>query len=306
MKIINPKSTAFLRNLEKAFYKDNYQNRKLGRVGRPYEHKEASEEKSWDKIEDFYKKGSDENKLWQCWYKLQKTGDHSWMGVFRDILAQKFPKINSWSQTAPNTGKKIITAKNKSGDIIAAIDLSGDKVDLTALQTFMDKCHEGKSETEKLIDKTETLKNAEGKRLDAIIKYSNSAEEEGVEGIKVAKDATDDEKKIAIAKFYKEAAEGDAENLDEIVEEALADYVPEKIESIKDLPWKEDKTIVLSESEVPDKKIKKDNIIIGSHTSQGKTKYYIKDNSINKNKEVSEQEVLDIYNGVKTSKDIFQ
>ena len=79
-----------------------------------------------------------------------------------------------------------------------------------------------------LVDKTETLKNAKGKRLDNIIKYSNSAKEEGIEGIKVAKDATDNEKRIAIAKFYKEAAEGDADNLDEIIEEALADYVPEE------------------------------------------------------------------------------
>ena len=147
---------------------------------------------------------------------------------YRDILAQKFPNVKSWSQTAPNTDKKTITAKNKNGDEIATIDLGGNEIDLPALQTFMDKCHVGKSETEVLVDKTETLKNAEGKRLDAIIKYSNSAEEEGVKGIKVADDATDEEKKIAIAKFYKEAAEGDADNLDEIVEEALADYVPEE------------------------------------------------------------------------------
>lgn len=90
------------------------------------------------------------------------------------------------------------------------------------------KENEKSSEIEILVDKTKTLKNAKGKRLDAIIKYSNSAEKEGVKGIKVADDATDEEKKIAIAKFYKEAAEGDADNLDEIIEEALADYVPEK------------------------------------------------------------------------------
>lgn len=315
MKIINKQPVAFLKNLEKAFYKDNYQNRKLGRVGRPYEHKEENE-KSWDKIEDFYKDGSTENKLWQSWYRLQKTGDHSWMGVFRDILAQKFPKVKSWSQTAPNTGKKVITAKDRYNNTIASIDLSGDKIDLPTLQTFMDKCHnasklediekeneklneeyenilskyldydiyfeskkespskkeleefyskqedafnqkadeETKEKVEKLLDKiknnkdlidklnwkkdkdsyssliekTTTLKEAKGPRLDAIIKYSNSAEEEGVEGIKVANNATDEEKRIAIAKFYKEAAEGDAENLDEIIEEALADYVPEK------------------------------------------------------------------------------
>ncbi len=234
MKIKNIQKSAFLQNLTKSYtggvYADTLQNRKLGRVGRPYAHKEDAkeDEKSWDKIEAFYKKGSDENKLWDSWYKFQKSGDHSHISDMRQILEKKFPDIESWKQTSPNTGKAKLTALNKDGDKIASIKLDGDKVDLAALQTFMDKCHVGKSETEVLVDKTETLKNAEGKRLDAIIKYSNSAKEEGVEGIKVAKDATDEEKKIAIAKFYKEAAEGDADNLDEIVEEALADYVPEE------------------------------------------------------------------------------
>lgn len=234
MKIKNIQKSAFLQNLTKSYtggvYADTPQNRKLGRVGRPYAHKEdvKENEKSWDKIEAFYKKGSDENKLWDSWYKFQKSGDHSHISDMRQILEKKFPDIKSWKQTSPNTGKAKLTAINKDGDKIASIELDGDKVDLTALQTFMDKCHVGKSKIEVLVNKTETLKNAEGKRIDAIIKYSNSAEEEGVKGIKVADDATDEEKKIAIAKFYKEAAEGDADNLDSIIEEALEDYVPEE------------------------------------------------------------------------------
>lgn len=49
MKIINKQPAAFLQNLAKsmnpsefsgAFYIDNAKNRKLGRVGRPYAHKE--------------------------------------------------------------------------------------------------------------------------------------------------------------------------------------------------------------------------------------------------------------------------
>lgn len=242
MKIINKQPIAFLQNLEKAFYKDNYQNRKLGRVGRPYAHKEDAKEneKSWDKIEAFYKKGSDESKLWDSWYKFQKSGDHSHISDMRQIFEKKFPDIESWKQTSPNTGKAKLTALNKDGDKIASIKLDGDKVDLAALQTFMDKCHVGKGETEVLVDKTETLKNTKGKKLDAIIKYSNSAEKEGVKGIKVADDATDEEKKIAIAKFYKEAAEGDADNLDEIIEEALADYISEK----KDIKLPKEVTIV--------------------------------------------------------------
>lgn len=228
MKIKNIQKSAFLQNLTKSYiggvYADTSQNRKLGRVGRPYAHKEDAkeDEKSWDKIEAFYEKGSDENELWNSWYKFQKSGDYNHISDMRQIFEKKFPDIESWKQTSPNTGKAELTALNKDGDKIASIKLDGDKVDLTALQTFMDNCHIGKGETEILVDKTETLKNAKGKRLDAIIKYSNSAE--GVKGIEVADNATDEEKKIAIAKFYKEAAENDAESLDSIIEDALEDY----------------------------------------------------------------------------------
>lgn len=227
MKIISKQPSAFLQNLTKSMggvYADNSKNRKLGRVGRPYDHKKESEnkEKTWDKVEDFYKKGSDENKLWNSWYNYQKSGDPSHISDFRLILEKKFPKVSSWKQTSPNTNKAQISALDKSGNIIASIDLSGNKIDLTNLQSFMDKCHNFKVS---LVEKTTTLKEAKGPRLDAIIKYSNS---DGADGIKVSENATDEEKREAIADFYNEAAEGDAENLDEIIEDALADYVPSK------------------------------------------------------------------------------
>ena len=97
---------------------------------------------TWDKLSDFYKKESDENKLWDAWYKYQTTGDPSNMSKFRDILAKKFPNVSAWLQTSPNTGKSIITAKDRAGKEVASIDLSGDTILLTKLQTFMDKCHE--------------------------------------------------------------------------------------------------------------------------------------------------------------------
>ena len=97
---------------------------------------------TWDKLSDFEKKGSDENKLWNIWYKYQITCDPSYMSKFRDILANKFPNVSAWLQTAPNTGKSIIIAKNDNSNEIARIDLSGNIIDIPKLQTFMDKCHE--------------------------------------------------------------------------------------------------------------------------------------------------------------------
>lgn len=97
--------------------------------------------KSWDKSDSFNKKGSDENKLWNAWYKFQTSGDPNRMSEFRGILEKKFPNVATWTQTSPNTGKAIITAKDSAGKEVVSIDLSGDTILLTKLQTFMDKCH---------------------------------------------------------------------------------------------------------------------------------------------------------------------
>ena len=88
-----------------------------------------------------------------------------------------------------------------------------------------------------IVNQTTTLKKATGKKLDAIIEYSNSVE--GVDGVKVREEASDKEKREAIASFYINNAELEGENndiasdLDEIVEDALADYTPKKKEESK-------------------------------------------------------------------------
>ena len=61
--------------------------------------------KTWDKGDSFNKKGSDENKLWNAWYKFQTSGDPQRMGQFTNILEKKFPNIAEWNQTALNTGQ---------------------------------------------------------------------------------------------------------------------------------------------------------------------------------------------------------
>lgn len=103
-----------------------------------------------------------------------------------------------------------------------------------------------KDEIKDIIGQTETLKKATGKKLDAIIEYSNSVE--GISGVKVEEGATDKEKREAIADFYIKSAELEGENnqiasdLDEIIEDALADYVPKKKEEPKkEEPKREEK-----------------------------------------------------------------
>lgn len=96
--------------------------------------------KSWDKQDSFNKRGTDENKLWNLWYHHQNTGDPFHVSAMVDILKKKFPNVAEFVQTAPNTGKSTITAKDAKGGEIATIDLSGNKTSIPALQTFMDKC----------------------------------------------------------------------------------------------------------------------------------------------------------------------
>ena len=73
-----------------------------------------------------------------------------------------------------------------------------------------------------ILSNSTTLGKAEGKRLDAIIKYA---------GIDIDKNASDTEKRNKIADFYIKSAQLEGSNeeianqLDEIVEDALSDYV---------------------------------------------------------------------------------
>ena len=93
-------------------------------------------------------------------------------------------------------------------------------------------------EIKDIINQTETLKKATGKKLDDIIDYSNSVE--GVSGIEIKEGATDKEKREAIANFYINSAELEgtnnqiAKDLDEMIEDAIAYHVSKKEESKKE------------------------------------------------------------------------
>ena len=99
---------------------------------------------------------------------------------------------------------------------------------------------------DKILAKSDDLGKAKGKRLDAIISYA--------EFDNIPKNATDEEKRKIIAENYIKSAELSgtpeeiANDLDEIVEDAIADYVPPKkkddTEERKKLSYIEARTVL--------------------------------------------------------------
>lgn len=78
-----------------------------------------------------------------------------------------------------------------------------------------------KAKVQKILNDTKLLKKLKGKNLDAIINFTHSDafKEMNIKGIKVNKNATDEEKRFAIAEYYAEQAENSGENLDDIIED---------------------------------------------------------------------------------------
>lgn len=105
---------------------------------------------------------------------------------------------------------------------------------------------EKQNNIDKILAKSDDLGRAKGKRLDAIISYA--------EFDNVPKNATDEEKRRIIAENYIKSAELSgtpeeiANDLDEIIEDAIADYVPPKkkddTEERKKLSYIEARTVL--------------------------------------------------------------
>lgn len=214
MKIISKQPFAFLQNLTKSMggvYVDNSKNRKLGRVGRPYDYKKESENKEKMDKNQVISILDEDFPFYDCsGTSWKEVDDEKLYGTARSHYYKT--NINGKSYYSLRNAKRGVYFYLSKEDAINNKECTKDDI---IRDVFKDS----------LVEKTTTLKEAKGPRLDAIIKYSNS---DGADGIKISKNATDEEKREAIADFYNEAAEGDADNLDEIVEEALADYIPKE------------------------------------------------------------------------------
>lgn len=109
------------------------------------EEKEEDKEKgdspvSWDKQDAFFKKGTDEYKLLDNWAHYHRRKDPFYQREMQKIFEKKFPKIDEWKLTSPNTGRAEIRAI-ADGKEVASINLNDtEHSTIPMLQTFMDKC----------------------------------------------------------------------------------------------------------------------------------------------------------------------
>lgn len=95
---------------------------------------------SWDKQDAFFKKGTDEYKLLDNWDHYHRRKDPLYQREMQKIFEKKFPKIDEWKLTSPNTGRAEIRAI-ADGKEVASINLNDtEHSTIPMLQTFMDKC----------------------------------------------------------------------------------------------------------------------------------------------------------------------
>lgn len=202
-------------------YIDSPLNRKLGRVGQPYKKSDKQEEKipskipgSTDEITKMSAKGLRNAILGvnNIATDIKDNGDHFKVDFDSNDFnthGEMSPKITQIKRFLEGMGASVVVGKN-------------------SLKVFK---NDKKSSTSTILSKSTTLKNAKGDRLNAIIDYA---------GFDISKDASDAEKRNKIAEKYIKSAqlEGSTEEianqLDEIIEDALSDYSP-KSNNVKEI-----------------------------------------------------------------------
>lgn len=234
MKILPVQKVAFLKNLEKGVYVDNPKNRKMGRVGMTYGGSKEKEKQEKENLNYSFQK---------CKEVIGKTE------ILKNTSESQLDAIISYANSTDEgekiDTKEVLSAKGKKVAIAHfywdaaegdTIEEKANNLDAIVEDALANYTPNKEGDTKKLLDKS-ILPELKPKQLDAIIAYSNS---DGAEGIKVDSDAPARKKAKAIAEFYAEAAEGDVENFNSIIEDALEDYVPAKEsnhweEKVKDL-----------------------------------------------------------------------
>lgn len=202
-------------------YIDSPLNRKLGRVGQPYKKSDKQEEKipskipgSTDEITKMSAKGLRNAILGvnNIATNIKDNGDHFKVDFDSNDFnthGEMSPKITQIKRFLEGMGASVVVGRN-------------------SLKVFK---NDKKSSTSTILSKSTTLKNAKGDRLNAIIDYA---------GFDISKDASDAEKRNKIAEKYIKSAqlEGSTEEianqLDEIIEDALSDYSP-KSNNVKEI-----------------------------------------------------------------------
>lgn len=238
--------------LEKAYtegvYCDSPANRKLGRVGMTYaayaaKLKGGNKEKENPKKENKTDFNIEDYKTIPSKDTLEKLS----LEELKRNLYSTGLQIDSCKMDLKKT--KLLGAQrraffNKKQDSIARGETLKKNIEKIIKDKKSEK--ENKNNIDKILAKSDDLGRAKGKRLDAIISYA--------EFDNVPKNATDEEKRRIIAENYIKSAELSgtpeeiANDLDEIIEDAIADYVPPKkkddTEERKKLSYIEARTVL--------------------------------------------------------------
>lgn len=217
-----------IKETEKAYtegvYSDSPLNRKMGRVGITYAayankvNKTSSDDKKEEKIPSKIPGSTDEitrisskglhNAILgvnNIATNVKDNGDHFKVDFDSNDFnthGEMSPKITQIKRFLEGMGASVVVGKN-------------------SLKVFK---NDKKSSINSILSNSTTLKNAEGNRLNAIIDYAE---------FDIPKDASDAEKRNKIAEKYIKSAqlEGSTEEianqLDEIIEDALNEYVSE-------------------------------------------------------------------------------
>lgn len=219
-------------------YVDSPLNRKLGRVGMPYKKGDAEKEGEGD--EGKKENESDLKTFTSKDIKAKMPGNYSSVSI--NLGDKKFNV--SAAPTGYGSDKKRngrFTASydgtyfdERWGDSYSGYTSKADawrevKNRIAKIASTKEKKTEtsGSESTNKILSESKVLGEAKGDRLNAIIEYAE---------LDIPKDATDEVKRQKIAESYIKSAElkgsnGEIANaLDEIVEDALSDYVPPKKE----------------------------------------------------------------------------
>lgn len=209
-------------------YVDSPLNRKLGRVGQPYKKSDKQEEKipskipgSTDEITRMSVKGLHNAILGvnNIGTNISDKGDHFQINFDENDFkthGEISPKVTQIKRFLEGMGASVIVGKN-------------------SMKAYKNKKDNGEGRGNGLkgiIGASTTLKDAKGDRLNAIIDYA---------GFDISKDKSDSEKRYEIAKKYMESAELEgsteeiANQLDEIVEDALSDVSEKSSNNIKEI-----------------------------------------------------------------------
>lgn len=205
------------KSYQEGVYSDTFENRKLGRVGMSYKKEEQNKDKKQNNKGN--KKFSKLSEIpWERMKEFKRTKFCRYKTP-NGILYRDFFERTSTNRYSLGSDYSTFYDKEISSEQALAF-ANGKKLDKYDILT----------------NKIKALWGIKGRKLDHFIQYINNLDEvkeDGIKGIKLKISATEEDKKVAIVKFYAQAAKkllgSDSEkNVNEVIQEALENFESNK------------------------------------------------------------------------------